>query len=315
MHCFRHMSLVLALLGGLLCSLAGHAEPLHWTVWPIPGVVNVVDNRPSDGMTMLAIRQLMRRLPELEADYRLANRLRQQRDMERGEEICSTPLFQRTDTDAYAYFVPFLVSTPIQAVIRQDRLDEFPLTDGRLQLQALLPETPHRAAVSAVRTYPPLLRDWLTTAEQAGRAQRISGSLSGENLLLMVSYGRIDLTFEFATITQAISNQLHTPQPLVSVPLAEEMDLVISGIYCTGTPWGRAMAEQLDQAIRDLLKDPQAYAELISLYADYLPAETWAAFQNQVIAYYAERAEQVTRWPDKARPAPAGSDSGLPTPD
>lgn len=283
----------------LQLSPLSQAEPVQWTLWPIPGIVNVVDDQPTDGITMLALRQLMQRMPELEPDYRLANRLRQQRDMERGLQFCSTPLFQRPDTDRYAYFIPFLVSTPIQAVVRYDQVEQFPLHSGRLVLSDLLESTELQAAVSAFRTYPPLIQAWLAAAEPLGRAERISGSLSGENLLLMVSHGRIDLTFEFATITRAVSEQLQPPTPLVSVPLAEEMDLVVSGIYCSGSDWGRSMAEQLDQAIRELLQDPHAREQLLSLYADYLPAETWAAFEPQIRAYFDRRAEQVHAWPSR----------------
>ncbi|WP_157719223.1 hypothetical protein [Halopseudomonas salegens] len=295
----------------MLTSPLSQAEPLKWTVWPIPGVVNVADGKPTDGITMLALRQLMQRLPELEPDYRLANRLRQQRDMEYGLQFCSTPLFKRPDTDRYAYFVPFLVSTPIQAVVRRDQLEHFPLRDNRLVLSDLLETTDSHVAVSAFRTYPPLIQDWLAVAEPLGRAERISGSLSGSNLLLMVSHGRIDLTFEFATITRAVSSQLQPPEPLLSLPLAEEMELVVSGIYCSGSDWGRAMAEQLDQAIRELLQDPQALEQLLALYADYLPAETWAAFDKKIIAYYRERAEHVTQWPS---PTVADSVPESPTP-
>ena len=283
----------------LLLSPLSQAEQLKWTVWPIPGIVNVVEGEPTDGITMLALRQLMQRMPELEPDYRLANRLRQQRDMERGLEFCSTPLFQRPDTDRYAYFVPFLVSTPIQAVVRYDQIEQFPLRGGRLVLSDLLDTTDFNAAVSAFRTYPPLIQAWLGAAEPLGRAERISGSLSGENLLLMVSHGRIDLTFEFATITRAVSQQLQTPIPLVSLPLAEEMELVVSGIYCSGSDWGRSMAERLDQAIRELLQEPLALEQLLSLYAEYLPAETWAAFEPQIRAYFDQRAEQVHSWPSR----------------
>ncbi|TVP92029.1 MAG: hypothetical protein EA348_02835 [Pseudomonadaceae bacterium] len=306
----RSQSLALAL-AGLLFSPLSLAEPLNWTVWPIPGIVNVVDGEPTDGISMLALRQLMQRLPDLEPDYRLANRLRQQRDMERGVQFCSTPLFKRPDTDRYAYFVPFLVSTPIQAVVRQDQVAYFPLRDNRLVLSDVLEATEFQAAVSAFRTYPPLIQAWLAAAEPLGRAERISGSLSGENLLLMVSHGRIDLTFEFATITQAVSSQLQPTEPLLSLPLAEEMALVVSGIYCSGSDWGRSMAERLDQAIRELLHEPEALEQLLELYAVYLPPETWAAFEQQIVAYYHARRDRVSHWPNQDV---AGNGSALLTP-
>ncbi len=285
------------LLGSLLWLSGPHAEGhtedevLEWTVWPLPGLVNVENGKPTDGITMAGVRMLMAQLPDLQPEFRLANRLRQQRNMAMGDNFCSTPLMRRGDTDTVGYFIPFMASTPIQAVIRKADLARYPLEDGRLSLQRLVQETELRGGLSAFRTYPPGIEAWFQKAQAAGRAEDITGTQSGENLLLMVSHGRLDLTFEFATITRAMSQRLRIKEPLLSLPVHEQRELVESGIYCTRTEWGRSMAERLDEAVRAVVADTENF---MPLYDQWVPAETYHAYEAELTDYYRRRATQPT---------------------
>ena len=297
------------LLGGLLWLNGAHAEDhteaaiLEWTVWPLPGVVNVENGKPTDGITMAGVRMLMAQLPDLQPEFRLANRLRQQRNMGMGDDFCSIPLLRRSDTDKIGYFIPFMASTPIQAVIRKADLARYPLEDGRLSLQRLVEETGFHGGLSAFRTYPPGIEAWFHKAQALGRAEYITGHQGGENLLLMVSHERLDLTFEFATITRAMSQRLRIKEPLLSLPVHEQRELVESGMYCTRSEWGRAMAERLDQAVRTVVADTENF---MPLYEQWVPAETYQAYATEFAEYYRQRARQPTEFgPPVSLPAAA----------
>lgn len=293
----RYGTLPALLLGSLLWLSGAHAEGnaeaaiLEWTVWPLPGIVNVEDGKPTDGITMVGVRMLMAQLPDLQPEFRLANRLRQQRNMGMGHEFCSIPLLRRSDTDQVGYFIPFMASTPIQAVIRKADLARYPLEDGRLSLQRLVEETELRGGLSAFRTYPPGIEAWFHKAQAVDRAEYITGHQGGENLLLMVSHGRLDLTFEFATITRAMSQRLRMKEPLLSLPVHEQRALVESGMYCTRSEWGRAMAVRLDQAVRTVVADTDTF---LPLYDQWVPAETYHAYATELADYYRQRAMQPT---------------------
>lgn len=274
----------------LLHSLSVAAETVDWTVWPLPGVVNVVDDKPTDGITMDAMALLMDRLPELQPQYRIANRLRQQKMMADGENVCSIPLFQREDSDKFAYFIPFMITTPIQAIIRRDDLERFPLEDGFLSLTRLIDETDLRGGLSGFRTYPDPLGAWLTDAESKNRVKNITGSQGGESLQLMVSHGRLDYIFEFSSISMAMRKGLHMREPLLTLPILEDRKLVESGIYCTRNPWGQRIAERLDRAIRELVAEPEA---LLQLYVHGMPIETYQVFEQDIREYYQERAARI----------------------
>ena len=274
----------------LLHSLSVIAETVDWTVWPLPGVVNVVNDKPTDGITMDAMALLMARLPALQPQYRIANRLRQQKMMADGENVCSIPLFQREDSDKFAYFIPFMITTPIQAIVRRDDLERFPMEDGFLSLARLIDETDLHGGLSGFRTYPDPLGAWLTEAVAKKRVKNITGSQGGESLQLMVSHGRLDYIFEFTSISMAMRKGLHMRESLLALPILEDRNLVESGIYCTRNAWGRRMAERLDRAIRELVAEPEA---LLQLYVSGMPIETYRVFEQDIREYYQERAARM----------------------
>lgn len=281
--------LALGLLAGLSLfssHLPAQDNTLEWTLWPIPGNVILDGEKPVSGLTFFAIERLMSHLPEVQPVYHLANRPRQQYRLEQGHNICSAPLFRRADTDLNGYFIPFLGSTPIQMVIRRDQLAAYPLVEGRVSLNRLLNETTLRGGVSQFRTYPGPVRDWYPLLEQRDRGYRVSGAQSGENLLLMVSHGRIDFTFELASITRAVGKQMGEDNNLLSVPIDEDRRLIESGIYCTRNAWGLDMARRIDAAIRIMATDPDA---MLDLYREWMPEETLSAFEPQLKAYYVAR--------------------------
>ena len=270
---------------------ASSAEALNWTVWPLPGVVNVRDGQPTDGATMDMLRLVMAKLPAFEAHYRLGNRFRQQQEMQQGQDFCSTPLFRRADTDEYAYFIPFMASTPIQMVIRRSAATEFPLEDGAISLMALAERDDLRGGYSGFRTYPPVLANWLEQARRDDRIERATGTPSGENLLRMVSLERIDYAFEFSILINTVNKRLRSGEALRGVPIKGHRALVEAGIYCSKTPWGKRVAGELDRVIRELAGDPETF---LSLYRPWVPAETYRLYEADLESYYLRRALRPT---------------------
>jgi len=282
----RLMLVVLLALPRFSAAAGSEPESIDWVLWPIPSAVIVVDGKPADGTAVRGLQLLMDELPQFKANYRLGNRLRQQRDMQQGRQFCSMPLLPREDSDQYGLFIPYMVSTPIQAVVRHSDLPELPLQDGNLSLTRVLAETSMQIGASAHRTYPPQIRKLIDQAHAMQRAQRIAGSPSGENLLRMVSHGRIDLTFEFSSVTQAFTRHTMLPEPLYSLPVAEHRELVITGIYCTRSAWGERVIAELEQGVRRISANPLA---LLDIYRQWVPQETFEAFEKQLLDYYAGR--------------------------
>lgn len=280
----------LVLLLMLLWSSAGAAtEVLPWALLPLPGIVDLSDGEPHGGLQVEALRLLEQQMPEVSASYRSASRLRQLRDMAAGVDFCAAPFFLNAEGQKVGYFIPFTLSTPIQAVLRRDQLQRFPLERGRLSLEKTLADPHLFGAVAAGRTYPQEIRERLEDASARGRLETVGGPVGGENLLLMIAAGRIDYGFEFATVTRQMNERPQVRRALVGVPLQEYYALVQSGIYCTRSPWGERMALRLDAAIRRLAAEPQT---LLALYRRWLPEETFQAYADPLAQAYLQRSRQ-----------------------
>lgn len=288
--------LVICMLVGFGWSAAAPGETLPWALLPLPGVVELENGVPVRGMQLDALHLLEDRLPDVQSTYRAANYRRLQRDMAQGMDFCAAPFFRRADTDRIGYFVPFTVSSPIQLVIRRADLQRFPLQDERISLRTLLQDSKLAGGLSTSRTYPEELRELLHQGLESGRLEWVAGATGGENLPLMVSVGRLDYSFEFSTMVNAMSADPRLHEPLVSVPLDESLALVESGIYCTRSEWGLRMAGRLDQAIRELSRQPQT---LLELYRRYMPASTYRMYSEKIAAYYQVRADLPPLLPQK----------------
>ncbi|WP_157718182.1 hypothetical protein [Halopseudomonas xinjiangensis] len=264
-------------------------ETLEWTVWPLPGVINIGDGKPTDGAAMDLLRLIMSELPAFAPNYRLGNRFRQQQDMQQGQNFCSAPLFRRADSDEYGYFVPFMASTPIQLVIRRSAADEFPIENGTISLARLAERDDLRGGYSGFRTYPPAVSHWLEQAREDGRVEKATGTPSGENILRMVSLERIDYAFEFSILINTVNKHFRSGEPLRGVPIKGHRALVEAGIYCSRTPWGKRVAGELDRVIRELASDPET---LLALYRPWVPEETYGLYKADLQAYYRQRASR-----------------------
>lgn len=289
-------ALAIWVLTSLGCSTLARAEPLPWALLPLPGVVELEDGVPVRGMQLDALHLLEARLPDLQSSYRAANYRRLQQDMAQGMDFCAAPFFRRADTDRIGHFVPFTVSTPIQLVVRRDELQRFPLHGERVSLQELLQDPHLIGGLSTSRTYPEEIRELLHGGLESGRLEWVGGATGGENLPLMVSVGRLDYSFEFSSIINSMIGDARLQQPLIAVPLKESLALVESGIYCTRSEWGLRMAGRLDQAIRELSRQPQP---ILELYRRYMPANTYNVYAEKIAAYYQMRADVPPLLPRK----------------
>ncbi|MEO4046924.1 hypothetical protein AAFN46_07505 [Pseudomonas sp. CAU 1711] len=282
------MRAVLLCLVCLGCMSAVASETVDWYVWPIPGVVNVEHGEPTDGLAMEVLAQVLEHLP-MSARFHLGNRARLQQDMAQGVSLCSLPLLPEARSDAIGYFIPLFASTPIQVVVRQSQLAEFPIAQGQLSLADLLADPALRGGLAKARTYPAKLQQQIEEGVRQGRIQRIATAMSGDNLLLMLAHGRFDFALEYASIIQALRSRQSSGEPLVSVPIREDRELSSIGIYCTRNAWGRQLALQLDAAIRQAFADP---ARVLALHAKWLPAESYQVYLGDFEAFYRQRAQR-----------------------
>lgn len=275
----------------LLCPSLPAAERLVWGLLPTPGHVNVVDGKPKDGAALESLWLLARHLPDIEMEYQLVNAPRLDRALSEGAPLCTSGSIRTAKRDRHAYFVPFLLVTPMQLIVRAGEQERFPRRDGRVLLPQLFADPQLRGAISTSRVYPQPLAATLEQAHHAGQLQALG--VWTDQLLLMLSHGPFDYSFEFMAPVRAIARNPQQDAALTTLPLAEFDQMAESGVYCSRSAWGRAMAERLDAAVRALAAEQQP---LLEFYRRHLTAESYRDYAPAIAAHYRQRAQGPSRF-------------------
>jgi uncharacterized protein (TIGR02285 family) len=283
------------LLWMLLALPAPAAERLNWELMPYPGVVNLRDGQPYDGLLVEYLHLLEAHLGAVQVDYPKSNLQRTLNDMAHARNLCTAPLLRSAERDQHGYFVPLLISPPLQVVMRADAAQRLPLIKGRLWLDQLF-SSDLLGGVGIPRIYPAQLQARLA---QKDRLVEVNLTGNGDRLLLMLSHKRFDYAFEYPTAVIGFARVYPQEAAMFSVPLADFTELPVFGSYCTRSDWGRGMSERIDKAARSLAAKPQS---IEALYQRWLPSETWLHYGAQISQFLRERAQQAPL--EFAPPAP-----------
>lgn len=275
----------------LLCPSLPAAERLVWGLLPTPGHVNVVDGKPKDGAALESLWLLARHLPDIEMEYQLVNAPRLDRALSEGAPLCTSGSIRTTKRDQLAYFVPYLLVTPMQLIVRAGDQERFPLRNGKVLLPQLFADPQLRGAFSTSRIYPQPLAATLEQANRAGQLQALG--VWTDQLLLMLSHDRFDYSFEFMAPVRAIARNPQLGAALATLPLAEFDQMAESGLYCPRSAWGRTMAERLDDAVRALAAEQKP---LLEFYRHHLTAESYRDYAPAIAAHYRQRAQGPSRF-------------------
>lgn len=282
---------ILACLGlSLTLALPLAAEEIHWQTLPLVGVAELKDGKPAEGVVYAVQHFVEQALPEYQHRYSASAPRRLHHDLQAGLARCSTLLLQDAELDRVGYFVPFLPALPMQLVVRADLQESLPMEQGAVSLSRLMHQTRLRGAITASRGYPVELRALLAQGVAQGSIQSMDSNSSGQNLLSMISLGRLDYTLEFPVVIKRYVQTSNLPS-LRGIPIAENRSLSTAGFYCARTPWGRRIAERLDQAVRAITASPEP---LMPLYQANNDPVTLEYFKAQLRTWLEQRSRTPT---------------------
>lgn len=268
------------------------AEEIHWQTLPLVGVAELKDGKPADGVVFAVQRFIEQALPDYQHRYSASAPRRLYHDLEAGQARCSTILLQDELLDRVGYFVPFLPTLPMQLIVRSGMQEKLPLEQGAVSLSRLM-QTRLKGAVVISRGYPVDLRPLLEQGVAQGLIQSMSSNSSGENLLAMISLGRLDYTLEFPIVIKRYAQDSNLPGRLQGIPILENKALTAAGFYCARTPWGRGIAERLDQVVRAITASPE---QLMPLYQTTNDPATLAYYEPDIRAWLEQRATTQTHF-------------------
>jgi uncharacterized protein (TIGR02285 family) len=271
----------------VVAPVALATEQLNWALMPNPGVVNLRDGQPYDGLIVEYLRLLDAQLSDVQVQYPASNHQRAINDISHGRNLCTAPLLRTPERDQIGYFVPLLISPPLQVVLPVSDLPRLPLIKGQLWLDQLL-GSELLGGVVVQQVYPAKIEQ----ARQALHGQLVGVNLTsnGDRLLLMLTHKRFDYVFDYPTTVAGFARAYPAESALVSVPVADFQDMPVFGSYCTHNDWGRAMSARIDAATRRLLARAQPVE---AIYQRWLPVESWQHYGAQIKQFFRERAQQT----------------------
>lgn len=281
----------LALYLGLLGPALG--QELTWSTLPLAGAAELKNDKPAEGVIYELQHLLEQTLPEFRHRYVVSTPKRLLHEMTAGIPRCSTLLLRHPELERVGYFVPYLPTLPIQLVVRSGMRDELPFEMGRVSLAELVQRPELRGAIAENRGYPAELQPLLDLGLAKGRIKAFNSTSSGNNLLSMISHGRLDYSLEYPFVVRHFTDGTALPTPLTTIPVTENILMSPAGLYCTRTPWGKNMATRLDRAIRQIVSTPE---QMLPMYRKTVDKQVFDYYEPQLRAYLEERAQTPTEF-------------------
>jgi uncharacterized protein (TIGR02285 family) len=246
----------------------------------VPGVAQVDEDGEGEGIVLELLQQLAPWLEGFELSYEAINIPRMEQMLGEGREMCFAGILMTAERDRIGHAVPFVATPPLQMVVRERSLGDLPLHDGAVELEAVLANPALRGVLADKRPYPGPLQARLMAALNAGQLKRQGGGSAGtgQTLLLMVSHGRADYTFEYPSIIVGMTEDRLLKEPLYSLSIEGYEDLQEAAIYCPRTPWGQDVAQRLDQAVVRMAAHPDP---VLAAYARWLPGPVYLRYRDK----------------------------------
>jgi uncharacterized protein (TIGR02285 family) len=235
------------------------AETMTWLLRDFPPSSMPVDGRPTQGLADEFVKAIVKRWPEVEHRYLVANNKRIVTMLEHGEPACFTTALRVPERERSAYIADMLLVPPQMLVTRHELLARLPLNArGEVRFAELLADGSLHGSLLQSRSYGSYLDRLI---RERPRDSGASLSAASVRPLQQVAHRRadyaIDYDYTLAWEQQADAKATDEAE-LVSVPIEGNEQTLVAGIACPRTEWGRRMIVQIDRHISALAQDAQA---------------------------------------------------------
>lgn len=238
---------------------ASGADGVTWLMSDFPPVGEPVNGRPGDGMSDRVVKYLVARWPQAAHHFVYANPNRVWSMIAAGEHACFANALRTPEREQLAYFRNAYLLPPPQLIVRPQALSAIALNArGEADLPTILRQPGLRGLVVEKRSYGPAIDAQLGNPAAGAHLKRLAPGNYGRNILTMLNMNRADYTIELDFVMTHAITQSADLAKLKIVPLAGSADLLVGGIACPRTAWGRAAIRQIDR----LLASPEGSAVL-----------------------------------------------------
>jgi uncharacterized protein (TIGR02285 family) len=288
----------LAWLTGLLaCVLAADAaapaaDPvIEWNMmdWP-PFIVFKDGQLPlsadelGEGAIDGYLRLVLARLPQYQHRFVSMTGLRAEIERKAGRGLCSPSSMRTPERLKERYFTPAMPTVPVHLVLRRERLQAIAGGKGSVSLQQLTRREDVQGLVMSARYYGSTVADWVKPAPDSNVRAMVAPKAG--NLLTMLSASRMDYTLEYPMVVEYYQRSQGKPGELVSLPIDEVGEPPVGYFSCTRNPWGRAVIGDIDRALREVARLPEAR----QVYGRWMNEAVRATHQERINRFFDVRA-------------------------
>ena len=256
---------------------------MTWLMPDFPPIGVPVHGQPTDGMADQIVKYLIARWPESPHRFLYANPNRVWSMIAAGERVCFTGALRTPERDRYAYFRnTYLLPAPA-LIFRPEVLAALPLNArGEAEPAALMNSPDLRGLVIETRAYGRAVDALLKNPAASPNVKRIAASNYGKSIFTMLAINRADYTIDYDfALTHAASTDSQLAG-LKVLPLAGANDLIVGGIACPRTDWGRAAIQKIDA----LLASREGSSVLAQAQARWISKESAQRYEEPMREFF-----------------------------
>lgn len=287
----RHFTkLVYLLLSGLyiislslLTSNVSAKEMIRWHQMDYPPLYFLQGPNKGNGAAEILQRMLIERLgSEFQHTSVVVNDARSRHESKKGVNACFVGGVYK-DSDYYSS-IPVVAIYPHLLVIRKDNRGLFSQA-SQISLNELLRNEGLILGLQKDRSRGALLNAIIETHAHQKNVQT-SGLYTLQNLLKMISHGRIHYTIDYSYWIQNSIQQTGLDDQFDFIPIKENQETIMrGGVVCTRNEWGKKIIQRIDEILVDLRPRPE-YKKIFSDLG-YIPrgleTEFWDMYNQQVL--------------------------------
>ncbi|MBT9500672.1 MAG: TIGR02285 family protein [Burkholderiaceae bacterium] len=290
----------LMLLAGLGLALAGPvgarpdtapAKLIEWNVsdWPpffvfqqgqLPVTAQDLGAGAIDGFLRLVIA----RLPQYQHRFVSMTGARAEVERKAGRGLCSPSSMRTPERLKERFFTPAMPTLPLQLVLRRERLPVIAGGKASVSLQQLTRRDDVQGLVMSKRQYGQALAQWVRPAPDSNIRSLVAPRAG--NLLAMLAAGRMDYTLEYPMIVEYHQRQQGRTGDLVTLPIDELGEPPLGYFSCTRNAWGKAVIADIDGALRQVARLPEAR----QVYGPWMSEALRAGHQERIDRFFEQRA-------------------------
>ncbi len=269
--------------GLLLACPARAADSMTWLMPDFPPIGIPVHGQPTDGMADQLVKYIVARWPEASHRFLYANPNRVWSMLAAGEQVCFTGALRTPERDRFVYFRNTYLLPPPQLIIRPEVLAAIPLNaKGEAEPGPVMNSPALHGLVIEKRAYGHAVDALLAQPAASPNIKRLAASNYGKTIFTMMTMDRGDYTIDYDFVLAHAASTDTQLARLKAIPLAGADALIVGGIACPRTAWGRGAIQKIDA----LLASREGSSVLLQAQARWISKESALRYEEAMKEFF-----------------------------